>query len=506
MCNLKLNTLFTICCLSAYSLFGWGHGHDYVNKGALTIMPEEIKSFLGEKYQKRFVRWSHVPDNGTPFEKLDRSYAPVSDKEIEYLKSFKAKSFYYLHSHQKPGEGGNFILLIRAFMDKDPGRSALWMAALMHTLADDVACNHTSQIHYLTYAFRDSNVKIGKGIGFDFADIAKTPEGQKAINKLLKNYQPKIIPGTPEEVLEKIISKNIDASTYGTIREFKIVSTYAPNVTSQQRAEGVKAMAELGVYGMKQAMDIIVTAWKFAKEGKVPVLTPAILAKAKENRKLYLTDKKLEDDSIYTDLLQKANNKIPSLAILLERSKLMMQSKLSFGGRLIMAATMRTLKANKIPYHTIDLRELELKDSKNLDPKKVPVLMLCSGSFHISKNVKNNLKIYFSNGGRILWVGGRDRGVLGDLSKSLKVANSAMIPVSDKYGQNNIESIDKIKIKFLPPLNKILGDKQYSFINNPDAKAGSHKPKCLLKVEPINEKIKPLIELSVDDKTICIAA
>ena len=503
---LKVIVISVACFFSANSLFGWGNGHDYVNSGALTIMPDEIKSFLGEKYQKKFIRWSHIPDNGTPFDEIDRSYAPITDKEIEYLKSFKEKSFYCLHSHRKPGEGGNFILLIRAFMDKDPGRSALWMAALMHTIADDVACNHTSQIHYLTYAFRGSNVKMGNGIGFDFADIAKTDEGQKAINSLLEKYNPQIIPGTPEEVLTKIISQNIDASTYGTLREFKIVTTYAPDVTPEQREDGVKAMAELGVYGMTKGMDIIATAWKFAQEGKVPVLTDEVLQNAKKNRNEYLETKPLADDSIYTGLLTEGSDESPSIGILLERSKLMMKSHLSFGGRLIMAASMRTLKSNEIPYHTIDLRELNVPNSNALDIKKTPVLMLCSGSFHVSNNVKNNLKRYFSEGGRILWIGGRDKGLLGDLSKSLKKTDPVMLPVSDKYGRNNTEIIDKIRIKFLPPLNEKLGDKQYRFCNNPDTTAGSQKPKCLLKLEPINNKIIPLVELSVEKKTICVAA
>jgi hypothetical protein len=497
--------LFVVFCLSSQTLWGWGSGHDYVNRGALTIMPDDIKNFLGKENQKKFIRWSHAPDSFASWVKEQNKY-PITDKEVKYLQSFGAKNLYSLHSSRKPGQCANFILLIRAFMDKDPARSAFWMSTLMHTVADDVACNHTSQIHYSTYAFKPYNIKMGNGIGFDFANIAKTPEGKKAVKLLLNKYRSEIIAGTPNEVLEQILATDILAATYGTQRESKIMATYAPNATKKIRAAGTEAMAELGVYGIIKTMDMIVTAWQLAKQGKVPVLTAEIVKNATKTKHKYLAQAPLSDDSIYTGLLQKATNGVPNVGILLERSQLMMRSRLSFGGRLIMAAAMRTLKANKIPYCTIDLRDLDIPNSKTLDVKKIPLLMLCSGSFHVSNNAKNNLKKYFADGGRLLWVGGRDKGILGDLSRSLTKADPAILPVTKKYGQNNAKVINKISIKFLAPFNKLLGDKQYRFINNPDTKAGSQPPLCLLKVKPVNRQVKPIAELSVDNKTIVIAA
>lgn len=504
--NWKLYTfLSVIFCLSTQTLWGWGAGHDYVNRDSLTIMPNEIKNFLGKENQKKFVRWSHAPDSFASWTKEQKKY-PITDTEIKYLQSFGAKNLYSLHSWRKPGQGANFILLIRAFMDKDPARSAFWMSTLMHPVADDVACNHTSQIHYATYAFKPYNIKIGNGIGFDFADIAKTPEGKKAVKLLLNKYKPKVIAGTPDKVLEQILSKDILAATYGTQREAKIMATYAPNATKKIRTVGTEAMAELGVYGMTKTMDMIITAWQFAKQGKVPVLTSKIVKNAEKTKHKYFAQAPLSDDSIYAGLLHKAKNGVPNVGILLERSKLMMRSHLSFGGRLIMAASMRTLKANKIPYCTIDLRDLDVPNSTTLDVKKIPLLMLCSGSFHVSNNAKNNLKRYFADGGRILWIGGRNKGILGDLSLSLTKVDPKILPVTKKYGSNNTAVINKISIKFLPPFNKLLGNRQYRFINNPDTKAGSQPPLCLLKVKPVNRQVKPLAELSVDNKTIVIAA
>ncbi len=361
--------LFIVFCLFSQTLWGWGSGHDYVNRGALTIMPDEIKNFLGKENQKKFIRWSHAPDSFAPWVKEQKKY-PITDTEVKYLQSFGAKNLYSLHSSRKPGQCANFILLIRAFMDKDPARSAFWMSTLMHTVADDVACNHTSQIHYSTYAFKPYNIKMGNGIGFDFANIAKTSEGKKAVKLLLNKYSPKVITGTPNVVLEQILSTDILAATYGTQREYKIMATYAPSATKKTRNTGTEAMAELGVYGMTKTMDMIITAWEFAKQGKVPVLTSEIVKNATKTKHKYLGQAPLSDDSIYTGLLQKAKNGVPNVGIVLERSQLMMRSRLSFGGRLVMAAVMRTLKANKIPYCTIDLRDLDIPDSTTLDVKK----------------------------------------------------------------------------------------------------------------------------------------
>ncbi len=503
--NVKIVLLF-ISFFSTQVMFGWGGGHDYVNRAALKIMPQELKDFLGKKNLKKFAKWSHAPDTRKPLQKEQGKY-PLTDKEIKYLQSFRAKDLYSLHSQMKPGQAGNFILLVRAFMDKDPVRSAFWMSALMHTIADDVACNHTPQIHYLTYGFKAyKKLKIGNGIGLDFADIAKTAAGQKAITLLLKNYHPQPFTGSPEAVLKKIMTINVEAATYGTIREDKIIATYASSATPQVRQQGIKAMAELGIYGAIEGMNIILTAWKFAQQGKIPVLTKELMQAAAQTRKAYLNRRPLSDDSIYSGLLRPMTGNRPKIGILLERSGLMMSSKLSFGGRLVMAAAMRTLHTAKIPYNTIDLRDLNNPDSNVLDVKKIPLLILCSGNFRVSNNVKKNLKRYFAAGGRILWVAGRDKGILSDLSKSLKPADPKILPVTKKYGQNNLDVIDKIKIKFLPPFNKALTGRSYIFINNPDTRAGFQAPLCTLKVEPVSDRIKPLVELSVDSKTITIAA
>lgn len=504
--HLKPLALCLVLSLSCHSVFGWGNGHDYVNRYALQIMPEEIKKFLGKENQDKMIRWSHAPDCFAPLSKEKLKY-PLTDSEIKYLESFGGKNLYCLHSTRKPGQAANFILLVKAFIDKNPARSAFWMATLLHTVADDVACNHTSHIHYLTYGLKIYKIKITDGIGVDFANIAKTQEGKKAITALLAKYKPSTLGDDPKMVLDKILYENILASTYGTRRENKIVATYGAEISPVTRSEGIHTMAELGVYGIIKSMDIINTAWEFSKKGTVPVLNPEAFKKAEKARSDYLAKRPLKDDSIYAGLLNGGEGETrDKVGIVLERSRLMMNHKLSFGGRLIMAAVMRTLKSHTIPYSVIDLKKLDVAESAPLSPKKTPVLMICSGPFHVSKNVKRQLRKYVSDGGRVLWVGGRDGGFLGKLSATLKKADPSILPVTKKYGQNNLEVLDKIRITFLPPFSSVLGEREYKFINNPDTKAGSQKPWCLLKIDPVEKKIKPLAKLSVGEKNILVAA
>jgi hypothetical protein len=494
--------------LTTYSAFAWSMGHDYVNRKSIEIMPLEIKNFLGEENLKKLILWSHSPDSFTPFdiERKKKNY-PITDDEIAYLKSFKAKSLYYLHSTHKPGQGGNFILLIKAFMDKDPERSAFWMSTLMHTIADDSACNHTPQIHYFTYAFRRNSLKKGNGIGFDFADVAKTKEGQKAVDEILAGYKPKVISNDPQAALMQILRNDTFASTYGTQREFKIIATYSLKASPETRLEGIKAMAELGCYGMTKTIDFITTAWKLAQENKIPELTEEDFKKTRQARRAYFMKQPLSDDSIYTDLLCSLDEKqTPSVGVLLDRSGIMMSRKLSFGGRLVMAAAMRTMKKQGISYVTIDLRDLSKADSRQLDPAEIPVLTLCAGPWAVSGNVKNNLKKYVENGGHLLWVGGVDGGVLGNLSKKLVKADPAILPVTQGYGCKNKDVIDKIALRFLPPLSMELGTGEFQFVNNPDTPTGSQKPVCLLKVNMGDNNIKPLAELLIDDRKIVVAA
>ena len=75
---------FAVAVVSPMNIFGWGGGHDHVNRLALTVMPPEIKSFLGEESAQKFIEWSHAPDNFSPWAEL--KYVTICAEDMEVLK------------------------------------------------------------------------------------------------------------------------------------------------------------------------------------------------------------------------------------------------------------------------------------------------------------------------------------------------------------------------------------------------------------------------------------
>ncbi|MBN2266828.1 MAG: hypothetical protein JW725_00610, partial [Candidatus Babeliaceae bacterium] len=122
-----------------------------------------------------------------------------------------------------------------------------------------------------------------------------------------------------------------------------------------------------------EAMDVIYSAWRLAKHKNSPIIDDRVFYRADKFKKEYFSQAPLSDDSIYNSLLIPIHDGTPAIGVVLERSELMMGSRLSFGGRLIMSAAMRTMKANKIPYHTIDLRSLNSPNA--LSPRQTPILV-----------------------------------------------------------------------------------------------------------------------------------
>ena len=98
-----------------------------------------------------------------------------------------------------------------------------------------------------------------------------------------------------------------------------------------------------------------------------------------------------------------------------------------------MAAAMRTMKKNGIPYATIDLRDLGKKEYNVLNVSKIPVVVICAGPWAVSKIVKHKLSEYVKKGGRLLWIGGSTGKMLGDLSKSLRKADPGKTRISAAF-------------------------------------------------------------------------
>ena len=479
--------------------WGWGSGHDPLNQLAVEKMPAEIKQLLGEEYAAKVVKWSHTPDDFTPWPEV--KHVTLHADDLAVLTAHGMKHPYAFHSHR--GQAVNFILLVRAFKAKSPERVALWMACLLHTFADEAASNHDPLIHFMTYAFKGGyRMRTGNGIGLDFGNIARTPEGKAIIRGLLKDVRPRPLSDEPREALLKVMMAGLEGNAYMTQRGAPVAATYALNASAETRRKGIVALAELGVYGVRKGGDAIVTAAAFAAAGKVPELTDDIEKEYRRRKAEFIRTRPLANDSLFAELLKGGVTDKPSVGALIEPSVSMNKGKLAFSAKLIMASVMRSLANAGVPYRPVDVRTMEATGLPA--PQAMPVLVVCAGGFYVSQAGKQHLKAYVDAGGRLLWIGGEHRSQLGTLSKSLMRADEQLLPVSPRYGKDS-PALKKARVVFRDGLAEALGDKEMRFTHNPNTRAGWQRPLCRYAIRHKAIGVRVLAEVRVDDEVLHVA-
>lgn len=500
--KILLLTAFLGISFCPQSLLAWGNGHDDVNRIALKILPAEIIKQLSENVKKEIVTLSHVPDDFTPWTKWNKNNHKIFPADMKVLEHYKMKHPYSLHSTN--GQAVNFILLVNAFKANSPERIALWMACLLHTFADEGAANHDPLIGCMMYTFGgEYKMKIGKGIGLDFAIIARNNADRKIIYDLLKNIEITPLTDQPEEALLKVMMLGLESNAYLTRRGSAIAASYAQDATKETVMEAKKALAELGVYGAVKACDVIVTAWNLAKNNTKLELTDEIKKEYTRRKAEFIKNRPLADDSLFAELLKKQTMKESAVGVLVEPSISMDQCKLAFSSKLLASAIMRTLSAAKIPFRLVDIRDLENKGL--LPPKEMPVLIVCAGKFRVNKSGNSYLDAYLNTGGKFIWIGGEHKDRLGKLSSYLIEVENEKLPVNLRYGKKSLIG-ETVRFKFNKEFSEKLSQKEYGFVHCPNTKAGWQVPKCRFLMKKTNDKnIMVLAEMRVDKELTPIA-
>jgi len=476
------------------SALGWGSGHDPLNRLAVEAMPPTLRQTLTKEAQASVVKLSHAPDDFTVWEKQTK--VTVHPDDLAVLQAHGLKHPYALHSPK--GQAANFILLVKAFQAEATERIAYWSACLLHTFADEGACNHDPLLHFVTYAFSQGyRMDLGKQGVLDFAQVAKTAEDRRVIHGMLADFTPSMLAADPQEVVLQIMMHGLHANEFMTQRGVRIARTFAKTATTEDVKAGRTALAELGVNGIKGSLDAIWTAQQFAKKSIVPELTPAVEKEYRGRAKAFLATRPLRSDAIFEGLLEPAGDG-PVAGVLVEPSQSMNRGRMPFSAKYIGSAIMRTLQKAKIAYRPVDVRTLDKGDLPS--PDVMPVVILCSGSFG-HKPMLDDLRAYAAKGGRILLIGGEHRGLLGKLSACLGKPTGARLPVSPKYGQNNTEYIAGLRIRFADALAIPPGP----FIHNPDTKAGWQKPRCDYVLTKADPRIRVLAHLEDGDRRLDIA-
>jgi hypothetical protein len=181
----------------------------------------------------------------------------------------------------------------------------------------------------------------------------------------------------------------------------------------------------------------------------------------------------------------------------------MNQAKLGFSSKYIMASAVRTLRNHGKACRFVDLRSV----GKNgfPPPDTMPLLMICAGSFNVSKEVQEQLAVYTQSGGKLLWIGGDHKDQLGALSRSMFRADRDLMPVSDQYGKDS-PALKKAVIAFRSDFEKELGGQGYRFTHNPSTRAGWQKPICNYYIRGGDSNIVQLAQMTVDQSVMIIAA
>ncbi len=472
-------------------LFGWGKGHEDQMKLVLILLPSQIRNFFPDKLKEKMIKkYSHYPDS---FEKIDQDILNSDDKKL--LKEFNINVRYDFHKPE--GIVVSFVLMTEGFKEKNPKKAGIFMGALTHVLGDAAACNHAPLVHVLIYGFSEYNIKRGKGL-LDFSQV----KDKKVIENLIKNFHPEEISPEPEETLFKILMWELYLTSFMSQRDTLIAKTFNYKVSEKERKKGLKALAELGVEGAKISANLAYTAWIYAKEGKKIKLTHTLIKKYRKEREKYFLEKPLEYDSIYKDVIQK-KHRYPAIGVVVEPSRRENECYFCFSAKLIQSSIMRVFKKEGISYKCIDVRDL-IK-GKKIDEKKIPVLIICAGKFSVPEKVIKEIKEYSERGGKLIWIGGEDKGLLGKLSDYLKETQDKYLPVTKKYGDPHKGVIEKIKVYFENELKEILGKKPYKFVNNPNTPAGWQKPYCPLCIEKKASDVKILAKVNIGKKTLNVS-
>jgi len=482
------------------SCMAWGAGHDLVNGMAYDRMPQELRGAMPPETKERLVKWSHAPDDFTPWEKLEGK-CPLDQSDRDCLAARKMPYPYSMHKAE--GQAFAAIRLAKAFQGRDFEKAAYWMACLLHVMADESACNHDPLLEYMLCAFMDYGVEMGQGAGFDVSDLKKTPEGRKALDEAIRKPFKAPDPGAePETALRAILLQGLQGNAFLTRRGGAIAASYSKSASGETLEKARTALAEIGVEGMDRGLFAICAAWSWAKAGRIPEFDEAAAKAYAKGKEGFVAGRPLSDDSLFAPLLAASGTAFPCVGVIVEPSVSMDEAALSFSSKYIAASIMRTLAKEGRPCSMVDLRSISRGEVPS--PGKIPVLAFCSGPLNLRPEALKALNGYVAAGGRLLCVGGEHKGLLGPVSASLSPMPTEFLPVSYKYGCKS-ESLPRTAVLLKGIALSGASSSELRFIRDPNTKIGWQQPKCRYMSSSRDGSIETLASLRVDEREFDVA-
>lgn len=479
----------TLSCLlimfCGLTLWGWGSGHDDVQKLINKNLPARIAAyFTPEQFKKLEKYYSHYPDSFTKFDKDE-----VGEYALKILKKLKVNKRYDLHYVK--GRIAAFILLVESFKRKDYTRSIIWMGALGHTLADEAASNHDPIIHFVTYHLWMYNLDTGKDIKLkkfrkwlDVYATARDSEGKKIFYASLKNYRPKIISQDPQAT---IIDINVKADCVFPnlmgqqgCKILRGIKDGVMNGDSDSSKKLFKVMTELASVSAAYTIDIIYTADAYAAQGKKIEFKQKNLFKIINNKEFEYVKNKALNCGLYLDNFDFKQRK-PKLGIIIEPFYSLNHGQISSLWKYVAPALARKLTEEKITYQVVDLRHI-IKNGFP-DPKQLPVCIFSAGGYNgykglAKKDMEKAFFDYVNKGGKLIWIGGLNISKALDMDIFLEKVGGKIDGKYHNYSGVANDEIAKCKLEVSKYFSPQLAGK-YPFVNNPQTPAGWCKPVCL---------------------------
>lgn len=473
--------------LCAPSAYGWGSGHATEARMVIESLPKEIKEFFTPELLQQVVReYCMYPDAMKGYD-LQLLGQETVDETVRL--KFHGRSL-----HSEYNVAICFSFLTRAFEQKNAKHAAVWLGALIHAVGDQGA--HLGPLTYVTETARFKTVKWGKGLGEVWQ--IENAAGLARVKKLMAGFEPKAFAGTPDEVIKRTILVAHEQMDCGARVTGRLCATFDVDASESVKADGEQAMAELAAFQVQSMLNVAATAWQFAKDKKSAKLDEKGIKDGLEEARAWVDKKPLANDTIYAGLLE-AKPAGAAFGVIVEPSVCMERSYFGYCAQMVQAQIMRTLKNGSVPYVAVDIRTV-LKEGLPA-VEKVPAIILVSGSMYCDRAA---FAKYVKGGGKVLYIAGRDAGLLGKLSASLKPADAKLLPVSMKYSDPNKEVVEKVSVQFLDAFES-LGKKPRKFVNNPST-GGWTTPRCEHAVVSDDPDIRKLVTISNGSQSMTAAA
>lgn len=509
----KTGLIFCLLPLTL-SLFGWGGGHTDHAQLVLQYLPREISSRWSPADQKTFRnRWAHSPDSSVRIgEEILRMIGPDS---VRVLNECRIQTYYKFHLES--GRAAAFLLLVRAFREKNDPAALFFSGVLQHSLADTSAFNHGPLIHFLTYT-RYDHVRYPK-LKLDLSNMRGNSVFKEKLAARLAGFHPDGGQKSLRETLLSLMLEEIDSNAFMCAREDRLVSTRPDGSPSDAALD---AMADVAAYQTRIGVNAICAAWRLARSGEDAGLSASDLEirayrkLPKEKRKLSLYSeyerrkgekiarRDPRTDAVYAGLFNpgKSSPETKKIGLVCEATYAMDQAFLGFGSKFILAMIGRTLQNNGMEVEAIPLFDLR---TRKLSPTTLPLVILCTGGGAPGFAVRT-LKTYVDQGGRILVIGGRSDLNLTGLAPFCSRKPDSAIPVTSTYGKAHEKLIGQMRIIPAGPLARHFPEKSYSFRANPNTANGWNKPFSSLAIRTDDPAVLPLFELNNGTEQFCIAA